>query len=158
MVNEKNISEETRGSKTKGIILGIISALGQAVGLILAKRGFSNGIDPLSATILRMLPAAAILWAFALVTKRLRPIIQAFNEKKAMLATFGGSIVGPYLGVWLANVAVKNTETGVASTLLATVPILVIPMVIIVHKTKPSFRAVIGTFIAVFGVALLFLR
>lgn len=158
VVNEKHISEETRGSRTKGIVLGIISALGQAVGLILAKQGFSNGIDPLSATILRMLPAAAVLWGFALITKQLRPVIHAFSEKKAMCATFGGSIVGPYLGVWLANVAVKHTETGVASTLLATVPILVIPMVIIVRKTRPSVRAVMGTFIAVLGIALLFLR
>lgn len=158
VVNEKHISEKTRGSKTKGVILGIVSAVGQAVGLILAKQGFSNGIDPLSATILRMLPAAATLWIFALVTKQLRPILRAFADKKALFATLGGSVVGPYLGVWLANVAVKHTETGVASTLLATVPILVIPMVIIVRKTKPSMRAAIGTFIAVLGIALLFLR
>ncbi|NIA29706.1 MAG: EamA family transporter [Actinobacteria bacterium] len=158
VVNEKHVSEKTRGSKTKGVILGIISALGQAVGLVLAKQGFSNGIDPLSATILRMLPAAATLWIFALLTKQIRPIMHAFNDKKAIFATLGGSVVGPYLGVWLANVAVKYTETGVASTLLATVPILVIPMVIIVRNTKPSARAVTGAIIAVIGVALLFLR
>lgn len=158
VVNERHVAEQTRGSKTKGVILGIISALGQAVGLILAKQGFSNGIDPLSATILRMLPAAATLWLFALLTRQLKPIMGALSDKKALFATLGGSVVGPYLGVWLANVAVKHTETGVASTLLATVPILVIPMVIIVRKTKPSMRAVVGSFIAVIGIALLFLR
>ncbi|MBN2413559.1 DMT family transporter [candidate division KSB1 bacterium] len=158
VVNEKNVSEATNGSKLKGIIYGLIGALGQAVGLVFAKQGLSDDILPLAATILRMAPSALVLGVMGLVSGNGTRIINALKNNRALLATLGGAIFGPFLGVWLSVVAVKHTETGIASTLLATVPILILPMVIIVHKTRPSFRAVVGSFIAVFGIALLFLR
>lgn len=158
VVSEKHGTEQIRGPKTKGIILGIIAALGQGAGLILAKEGLQGDLDTLSATILRMVPAALILWIYALFSGHILPTIKSLAHKKALAATIGGTIFGPYLGVWLANIAVKNTQTGIASTLLATVPILIIPMVYIVHQTKPSVRAIIGTMIAFIGIAVLFLR
>ena len=105
-----------------------------------------------------MIPAALSLWIYAAFSGHIRSTIKSISHKKALLATLGGTVFGPYLGVWLANVSVKYTQTGIASTLLATVPILVIPMVVIVHKTKPSTRAIIGTVIAFLGIAVIFLR
>ena len=68
------------------------------------------------------------------------------------------SIAGPFIGVWLSIVAVKYTEAGIASTLLSTVPILLIPMEFIIHKRVPTWRGVFGAVLAVVGVALIFLR
>ena len=158
VVGEKQGPEEIRGSKTKGVVLGIISALGQAVGLILAKQGLAAGLDSLSATILRMVPAALVLWIFASLTRQILPTLRALKHKTALVAVLFGTVFGPYLGVWLANVSIKYTQAGIASTLLATVPILVIPMVIVVHRRTPSLRAIIGTIIAVAGIAIIFLR
>jgi len=158
VVNEKNVAEATNGSKLKGVIYGLIGAFGQAVGLVFAKYGLSDGITPLAATILRMAPSALVLAVMGLASGNGTRIINALKNNRALLATLGGAIFGPFLGVWLSVVAVKYTETGIASTLLATVPILILPMVIFVHKTRPSLRAVIGAFIAVIGIALLFLR
>ena len=54
--------------------------------------------------------------------------------------------------------AVKYAEAGVASTLLATVPVLLIPLVWIIYGHRPTLRAVIGTLISMAGVALIFMR
>jgi drug/metabolite transporter (DMT)-like permease len=61
------------------------------------------------------------------------------------------------MGVSLSLVAVKNTEAGVAATIMAIVPVFVIPLSILIFKEKVSFRAVASAIIAVAGVGLLFL-
>ena len=65
---------------------------------------------------------------------------------------------GPFLGVSLSLAAVKYTESGVAATIMAITPVLLIPIVIFFHKEKVSFRAIAGAVIAVGGVALLFFK
>lgn len=158
VVSEKHGGELIRGSKTVGVILGFVAAAGQGLGVILAKIGLSDGLDSLSATLLRMIPAAVALWGVALVTRHAKSAIVSMRDKTSALFILGGAVFGPYIGVWLSIVAVKYTEAGIAATLLSTVPILIIPMEYAVHRRKPSLRAVIGTVLAVAGIALIFLR
>ncbi len=158
VVSEKHGGEHIRGSKTVGVVLGFVAAAGQGLGVILAKIGLSDGLDSLSATLLRMIPAAVALWGVALVTRHAKSAIVSMRDKTSALIILGGAVFGPYIGVWLSIVAVKYTEAGIASTLLSTVPILIIPMEYVVHRRKPSLRAVIGTVLAVAGIALIFLR
>lgn len=158
VVSEKHGREHIRGSKTAGVLFGFVAALGQGLGVILAKVGLSDGLDSLSATLLRMIPAAIALWGVALVTRHTKSTIVAMRNKTVALIILGGAVFGPYIGVWLSIVAVKYTEAGIASTLLSTVPILIIPLDYAVHRRKPSVRAVIGTVLAVAGIALIFLR
>ena len=70
----------------------------------------------------------------------------------------GGAVFGPFLGVWLSQVAIKYTATGIASTILSTTPIFLIPVAAVVERERTTPRAVIGAVVAVAGVALLFLR
>ena len=158
VVAEKHGDEHIRGSKTTGVLFGFIAALGQGLGVILAKLGLTGNIDSLSATLLRMVPAAIGLWAVALLTRQAKSAIVAMRDKMSALFVFGGAIVGPYIGVWLSLVAVKYTKAGIASTLLSTVPILIIPIEFIVHRRKPSIRAIVGTGLAVLGIAMIFMR
>ncbi|HLD44938.1 MAG TPA: EamA family transporter, partial [bacterium] len=62
------------------------------------------------------------------------------------------------IGVWCSYVALKHTSAGIAATIIATLPIMVLPVVMIVYKEKITWRALVGTLLAVCGVALLFLR
>ena len=64
--------------------------------------------------------------------------------------------MGPFLGVWLSLVAVSMIPTGIAATLNATTPILIIPVVIAYYREKVSYRALVGAVLAVGGMALLF--
>ena len=78
-------------------------------------RALNTEIDALSATVLRMVPAMAALWLVALLRGQVLQVLRTVRDRGAALATLGGSIFGPFLGVWLANVAVKHTEAGIAA-------------------------------------------
>lgn len=146
-----------QGSKVTGVLLAIGGAAGQAIGLVLAKSGMSDGVDPLPATFIRMITAAAAIWSFSILKGDIKHTFGKLKDVRALWFALGGTICGPFLGVWLSLVAVNNTEAGIAAAIMATVPVLVIPLVIIVYKEKVSARALIGAIIAAGGVALLFL-
>ena len=64
---------------------------------------------------------------------------------------------GPFLGVSFSLVAVKYTEAGIASTIMALVPVFIIIPAVVLFKQKVTIREVIGSLISVAGVALFFL-
>ncbi|MEE8404085.1 MAG: DMT family transporter [candidate division Zixibacteria bacterium] len=148
------------GSYQKGVILALGASLGQAIGLVLAKEGMTNAgseIDPMLASFVRMLIACAIIWIVSAFRGKLNEVAAIFTNKETFKFTLGGSICGPFLGVWLSLLALNYISTGVAATLNATVPIIVIPIMYILYREKSSVRALAGALIAVLGVALLFI-
>jgi drug/metabolite transporter (DMT)-like permease len=54
-------------------------------------------------------------------------------------------------------VAIANAKIGIASTLMSTMPVIMLPIVKYYYKESLSWRAIAGAFIAVAGVAILFL-
>jgi hypothetical protein len=67
-----------------------------------------------------------------------------------------GSFFGPFVGVSLSLYAVQHTQVGIAATIIALVPIFIIPPSMIFKKEKIGPRDVIGALLAVGGSALLF--
>jgi drug/metabolite transporter (DMT)-like permease len=59
--------------------------------------------------------------------------------------------------VWLSLYAVQHAATGVAASIMAVTPILVIPVAAIVYRERITARSLVGTVVAVVGVILLFL-
>jgi len=155
--DEKANSYADRGSKTAGIFLALGGASCQAIGLVLAKAGMADSLAPLPATFIRMVTAGIAIWAFSFITGDFRKTAGKFKDIRAILLAFGGAVCGPFLGVWFSLRAVKYTEAGVAAAIMATVPILVIPLVIFVYREKVSIRAIFGAAIAVGGIVILFL-
>jgi drug/metabolite transporter (DMT)-like permease len=145
------------GPRGLGVILALCAAAGQALGLVLAKAGMGETLDPLPATFIRMVAATVAIWLYGTFMGDTRQTVSKIKDRRAMLLALGGSICGPFLGVWLSLVAVKHTETGIAAAIMGTVPVLVIPLVIIFYRENVSIRAVFGALITAGGVALLFL-
>ena len=79
------------------------------------------------------------------------------RHRSAMGLALLGSAAGPFVGVTLSLLAVQNAKVGVALTIMAISPIILIPASAIIHKERITFRAVAGALLAVGGVALLFL-
>ena len=75
-----------------------------------------------------------------------------------MLFTGIGSVFGPFLGVSFSLLAVQNTSTGIAATIMSIVPVIIIPAAVLVFKEKINLKEVLGAMLAVGGVALLFLE
>lgn len=143
-----------------GIFYAFIGAVGQGVGLIFAKFAFNESdINAFSATLTRILSALIIIYPLVKMTNRYNNPVKVFKEnKKGLIYTVVGSIIGPYLGITFSLISVSHTKVGIASTLMATVPIMMLPLVRFYYKEKLSWLSVIGAFVAVAGVAMLFMR
>ncbi len=144
-----------------GILLAIGGSFGQAIGLVLSKYGMQTETEilynPFGATQIRIIGGAICFILFFTVTNRWSRIKSGVKNKEAMLFTTLGSIFGPFLGISLSLVAVQYTTTGVASTIIALVPVIIIPPAVIFFKEKVTLKEVIGAFIAVGGVVLCFI-
>ena len=141
----------------RGVTFAILAAACQAVGYTIAKPAITgaNGLDPLSATLIRVATAVLGFWLIALFRGQTKKVLRDFKNRKAMLYLFGGAITGPFIGIWLSLTALKLIPAGIAATLIATMPVLILPFVIFFYKERVSWRAFIGAAIAVAGVAIL---
>ncbi|MCF8368535.1 MAG: DMT family transporter [Bacteroidales bacterium] len=140
-----------------GILLAFGGAIGQAVGLVLSKYGMAD-YDAFAASQIRVLAGLVSFTLIFLFMRRWQHVRRSLKNRKGMLFTILGSIFGPFLGVSFSLLAVQHTETGIAATIMSIVPILLIPPAIFLFKEKVTLREVIGSFIAVGGVAILFLQ
>lgn len=142
-----------------GIFYAFIGASGQAVGLIFAKHAFNEGdMSGFLAGFVRIASAIIILYPLSVLTRRYRNPVQIYmKDKKAFLFTAIGSVIGPYLGITFSMIAISHSKVGIASTLMATVPIIMLPMVHFYYKEKLSWLSILGALIAVIGIAILFM-
>ena len=143
----------------RGILLGLGAAIGQASGLVLAKKGFVGGeLSPISANLIRMLAAALLLWVITLFQGQVGSTLRILRRQpKGLLYALAGAFFGPFLGVTLSLFAIQKIEVGVASTLSSLPPVFLLPISYFVFKERFGWGAVAGTFLAMAGVALLFL-
>jgi drug/metabolite transporter (DMT)-like permease len=142
----------------QAIALAVLAAACQGLGLVLAKMGMAGEVPPLAATWVRMGVATAGIWLLALGAGRLRELSILTAVRRAAWPVTGGAVSGPFVGVWLSLVAARHTDVGVAATLMATTPVLIIPLVVAAEGYRPTWRAVVGTLVTVAGVALLLSR
>jgi drug/metabolite transporter (DMT)-like permease len=142
---------------SRGLFFGFLGAVGQASNLIAAKFGLVNDYPTISATWIRIFVAVLIMWGLASVRGEIRPTIAQWRNKTAFRAIIGGTFVGPFLGIWMSLVAVQLTRVGIASTLLALPPVLLIPISYVLFKERVSKRGIVGTILAFAGVAIIFL-
>ena len=143
-----------------GVFYALLGALGQAGGMILAKGAFAHGpINGFVATFIRAFSALIILAPLNYVAGRFTNPIKIFsNDRKAFQFTMLGSFLGPYLGVTFSLIAISLTDVAVAATLIALVPIIMLPTVWFLFHEKLTWRAIVGACVAVAGVGVLFLR
>jgi drug/metabolite transporter (DMT)-like permease len=140
----------------RGIIYAFGGAVGQALGLVLSKFGLRD-YDPFAATQIRIIAGIAGFTMLVTIMSRWRPVIKATKDRHGMLATTLGAFFGPFLGVSFSLIAVKYTETGIASTIMALVPVIIIVPAVILYKQKVTLPEILGAIVSVAGVALFFL-
>lgn len=142
-----------------GYLFAFLGAVGQAANLIFAKEAFQIGeINGFVATFYRMIPSIPFMFFLGFLTRRRTNKISILRYKKdALRYIIIGSIIGPFLGITFSLIAIANTYVGIASTLMATVPIVMLPIIIFYYKEKLSPISIIGAIIAVMGIAILFL-
>ncbi len=138
-----------------GLLAGFAAALGQAGGLIAAKRGLVGDFPTLSAVLMRMLVALVVIWAMAALQGQAGRSIGALRDRRALLQIFAASVTGPFLGVWLSLIAIDQVRVGIAATLMGLPPVILLPVDRWLFGWPVTGRAILGTVVAIGGVALL---
>jgi drug/metabolite transporter (DMT)-like permease len=163
------VGEQSRGAATAaaaadrrqfalGVGLGVAAATGQALGLITSRLGMHGDYPVLPATVMRMLAGGVAVWLAAAVTGRAAEPLRALRrDGRAALAIGVATAIGPVAGVSLSLVAIQHAPVGIASTLMALTPVLVLPLVWALYRERISPRALAGTVVALAGVGLIFL-
>jgi drug/metabolite transporter (DMT)-like permease len=140
----------------KGLLLALGGAVGQGVGAVFSKLGMGN-YDPFASSQIRAITGIAGFVVIITLAKEWKSIRFSLKNNHAMGPLLIGSFFGPFLGVSLSLLAFQHTSVGIASTLIATVPVFIlIPSVIIFHE-KLNWKEVTGAFLAVAGMAIFFL-
>lgn len=140
----------------KGFLLAFGGALGQAVGLILSKKGMGN-YDPVAATQIRAFFGLGSFMVLITFLGRWAKVGKALQCTSGMKSVTVGSVFGPFIGVALALFSIQKTQTGIASTLMALVPIFIILPSAIMFKEKIRPQQVIGALVSIAGCTLFFL-
>lgn len=139
----------------KGLLYAFGGALGQAFGLILSKKGIGD-YDPISATQIRILFGMVCFIIMITLLRRWPKVKEALRDKSGIRAVSIGSFFGPFLGITLSLYAIQNTQTGIASTFMALVPVFIIVPSAIMFKEKITPHHVIGAIVSIIGVSLFF--
>ncbi|MGE5425037.1 MAG: DMT family transporter [Syntrophothermus sp.] len=143
-----------------GILLGLGGALGQAAGLVLSKYGMSTGgreYSPFAASQIRVMAGIVGFTILLSFMKQWKNVRRGLHNGKAVGHLSIGAFFGPFLGVSFSLISVQLTSAGIAATIMAMVPVLIIPPSVIFLKEKVNVKEVIGAILAVSGVALFFI-
>lgn len=155
----------------KGILFGVGAGVGQGVGLVLSKIGLEHYSAALPAgaseSVIFAMPFAGtfiravfgfigffiLLW----LRKQLGDVNAALKNRSGMRFAVLATFFGPFVGVSLSLMAVEYAKAGIASTLMALTPVLIIVPYSLINRQKIKLQEVIGTLVTVSGVAMFFL-
>lgn len=133
----------------RGVLFGIGAGTGQGAGLVLSKIGLDHYVSSLPEDV-----SSQVLFAMPFAGTFIRAALRNGSGMRfALLAT----IFGPFIGVSLSLMAVEYAKAGIASTLMALTPVLIIVPYSLIYKQKIKFQEVLGTMVTIAGVAMFFL-
>lgn len=148
-----------------GVFYAIGAALCQGIGLVLSKIGMDHydasvmpeWLVPFSANFLRCLAGIVGFGMLLLWREGLEPLREAMHDRKGMTVATATTIFGPFVGVGFSLMAVQYTSAGIASTLMALTPIIIILPSYWLFGQRITWRSVLGAVVSVLGVSLFFL-
>jgi drug/metabolite transporter (DMT)-like permease len=158
VVISNNEPSDTHGHAQRGILFGILAALGQAVGLVLSRQGMIGDFPIFQANAIRMVAGTLGIWLWTAIDGQMGSTFQELRAKPRVIGLLAlGAFVGPVLGVSASLLAIQHAEIGVASTLMALTPVILLPVSHFVFKERIGWQGLVGTVLAILGVAVLFL-
>ena len=149
--------EAVKGPLWIGVALGLGAATGQALGSIIARPIMAAGLDPFAASMLRVGVAASCLTLLiALPIPAVKPKGPLTPRVAALTALTG--FIALAIGMTLLLFALAGGQVGIVSTLSATSPVIILPMLWATTGERPAAGAWAGAALVVVGMALIFLR
>lgn len=155
----------------KGILLGVGAGVGQGVGLVLSKIGMQyyaqaipadaprmmEGMLPFASTMMRAIIGGLGFLIILALQGGFGKLHSAVKDPVAMKYASVITLFGPAIGVSLSLMAVRYANAGIASTLMALTPVLILIPDILINKKRVRFKEIVGLAVSITGVALFFL-
>jgi len=138
----------------RGISLGVLGALGQAGGVLLAKAGMAT-VPFLPASFLRLSAATAGLIVLGVFDGRLKKAAGLARSVPDRRRVLGAAFLGSYIGILLMMAGISLAPAAVAAVLLSTTPVFALAFDVARGKERLTLRAAGGTLLAIAGVALI---
>lgn len=149
--------ETIKGPLSVGVLLGLGAATGQAIGSIIVRPVMATGIDPFVASLLRVGIAALCLSVLTqLPIPSVKPKGTLTLKVAAMTALTG--VLALAIGMTLLLFALSGGKVGIISTLSATSPVMILPMLWLKTGERPAGGAWAGAALVVIGMGLIFLH
>lgn len=149
--------------KLWGVIFAIMAGLGQGGGAALSRYAHAamvedgTEISGIAQAFVRLLPGLAfslIVWGLSVKVKRSMPVSLSIT-KSSWGWLLGAILCGPALGVSCFQWALSLESSVVVLSIIATAPILIMPMAALVDGDRFTWVSVMGAAVAVAGVILL---
>ena len=151
-----------------GVLFAIGAALCQGIGLVLSKIGMDHyetstvpdvpsWMIPFSANFFRCIAGIVGFTLLLYFREGFSPLRDALHDRKGLSVATATTIFGPFVGVAFSLMALQYTAAGIASTLMAMTPMIILLPSYWLFHTKITWRAVLGAVISVIGVSLFFL-
>ncbi len=154
---DEHVWEADHGHVGTGVALGLLAALCQALGSLIAKPVMTAELDPIAASAVRVSVAALahffLLWlGLSVASAQQAPTLRVL----AQTAVNGFIAMG--VGMTLVLLALKDGDVGMVAILSSVSPVLVLPLLWLRLKRAPAAGAWLGASLTVLGTALILLR
>jgi drug/metabolite transporter (DMT)-like permease len=169
----------------EGVFFAAVAGICQGFGLVLSKIGLQHYDAAIAAAGLsdRLVPDGAVLplplylsvpFAATMIRATIgllgfflllrvfnkdwrQKLSHAVHDRRAMWCVLGATVFGPFVGVSASLLATQYTSTGIAQTLFALTPVLIIAPAALLFRQRVTPREVVGAVISVAGVCLFFI-
>jgi len=168
---------ERRGRFGVGVAAAVVAGLGQGFGAVISRKaesvavGIGLEINGISAAFQRVLAGLV----FAALTVAAIQLVRRWRERKAgpgagkpplgpgislprgaaLLWLLGAALFGPVIGVSCFQWALISLESGIVLAVVATTPIVMMPLAALSEGDHPTRLAIVGAVVGVVGVVLL---
>lgn len=155
----------------QGVLFAIGAGVGQGVGLVLSKIGLDYyehdvpsailpsvvNVLPFSANMIRCIAGFFCFLFIMWMHQGFSDLKKSSTDARGFLYVVLAVLFGPFVGVGLSLMAVQYTAAGIASTLMALTPIIIILPSHWLFGTPVTAKGVLGALISCVGVSLFFL-
>jgi len=154
-----------------GLVFGVLAAAGQGLGAVVSRHAYEvttatgGSIDGITAAYQRIAGGLLITGVYFLIrylaTRRASASVTPAASRpdgyrlRSWLLVVVNALCGPTLGVSCYQWALATTPSGIVLPIVATTPLVIIPLSYWIEGDRPSRRSIAGGVVAVVGVVAL---
>ncbi|GAB4348444.1 MAG: DMT family transporter [Oricola sp.] len=147
--------ETVKGSLPVGIALGLGAALCQSVGSLIARPVMETGVDPATASALRVgVSVVCLSLLMSTGIRQVQPKAKLTARTAVIIGISGIAAMG--VGMTLVLFGLSGGKVGIVATLSATTPAWILPLIWIRTGERPAAFAWVGSALVIAGSGMIF--